>query len=240
MSLVRFGDGDAAELWLQIGIDIRVAAALFGIGWVLALWFLGLYRLRVRWRLLTEAKDIARATLLVLAITLSTLFILHEDNVSRLFLVLLFVTQPLVTLAGRMALRYVFGALRRRGFNTRFMLVVGTGTLAQTFADRIEGRPALGIRVVGHLSIPGEPDIVVSRPILGSLGMTKAIFHSQVIDEVALCLPPSAAHHIEPCSASSPPMRARRSGSPSTRQGVAPELPTGGVRGLHRAVAGPR
>jgi exopolysaccharide biosynthesis polyprenyl glycosylphosphotransferase len=200
VSLIRFGDGDAAELWRQIGIDIRVAAALFGSGWVLALWFVGLYRLRVRWRLLSEAQDIAKATLVVLTITLSTLFIFHEDNVSRLFLVLLFVTQPLVTLAGRTVLRYFFGAIRGRGYNTRFMLVIGTGTLAQRFADRIEGRPALGIRVVGHVSIPGEPHSVVSRPVLGSLGMTKAIFHTRVIDEVAVCLPPSAARHLDPVS----------------------------------------
>ena len=197
VSLVRFRDGDYDALWRQIGIDIRVAAVVVGAGWVLALWFVGLYRLRVRWRLLTEAKDIAKATLLVLAITLSTLFILHQDDVSRLFLVLFFVCQPLVTFAGRTFLRYGFGALRSRGFNTRFMLVIGSGALAQGFADRIESRPALGVRVVGHLSIPGEPDNAVRRPILGSLGMAPAILHSQVIDEVALCLPPKAAHHLE-------------------------------------------
>lgn len=200
MSLVRYGDGDAAELWRQIGIDIRVGAGVWAVAWVVALWSLGLYRLRVRWRLLTEARDIARATLLVLAFTLSTLFLFHRDNVSRLFLVLLFVIQPLVTLVGRIVLRLAFSGLRRRGFNTRFMLVVGTGLLAQSFADRVEGRPALGIRVVGHLSIPGEAERLVSRPILGSLAMTRAIFHSQVIDEVALCLPPSASEHLEPLS----------------------------------------
>ncbi len=199
-SLVRFGDGDLAVMWREIGIDVRVAAALFATGWVLALRYFGLYRLRVRWRLLTEAEDIAKATLLVLAVTLSLLFVLHQDNVSRLFLVLLFVTMPLVTLAGRTLLRVAFGALRRRGFNTRFMLVVGTGTLAQSFADRIENHSSLGIRVVGHLSIPGEPDSIVTRPILGSLEMTRAIFHSRVIDEVAVCLPPSAARHLEPIS----------------------------------------
>jgi exopolysaccharide biosynthesis polyprenyl glycosylphosphotransferase len=90
--------------------------------------------------------------------------------------------------------------MRRRGFNTRFMLVIGTGTLAQTFADRVEGRPALGIEVVGHVAIPGEPERLVSRPVLGSLGMINAIFRSQAIDEVAVCLQPSAAHHLEPIS----------------------------------------
>ena len=56
VSLLRFGDGGAAELWPRLGIEIQVAAALFAVVWVLTLWFFGLYRLRVRWRLVTEAQ----------------------------------------------------------------------------------------------------------------------------------------------------------------------------------------
>jgi exopolysaccharide biosynthesis polyprenyl glycosylphosphotransferase len=200
VSLVRFGDGEVAELWGQTGIDTRLAAVLFGLGWVVALWYTGLYRLRVRWRLRTEAKDIARATLLVLAVTLSTLFLLKLQDASRLFLALLFITQPLVTLVGRTYLRYGFGALRRRGYNTRFMLVAGTGTLAQDFADRVEARPTLGIRVIGHLSVPDELEDSVSRPILGTLEEIQSIFHSRVVDEVAVCLPATASRFLEPLS----------------------------------------
>ena len=192
VSLVRFGDGEAGEFWRRLGIDIRVAAILFGIAWVSALWSMGLYQLRIRWRLLTEARDIVRTMLLLLVLTLATLFVLKQANVSRLFLAVLFLTQPVVTLAGRAIIRYWFGALRGRGYNTRYMLIAGTGTLAQDFADRVEGRLALGIRVIGHLSVPGEPDGAVSRPILGSLEEIEAIFHSRVVDEVAVCLPPTA------------------------------------------------
>jgi exopolysaccharide biosynthesis polyprenyl glycosylphosphotransferase len=200
VSRVRFGDADMAQLWSGIGIDIRVAAALFGLAWVVALWSLGLYRLRARWRFMTEAQDIARATLLVLVVTLSTMFVLKWEGVSRLFLALLFVTQPLVTLAGRSCLRYAFGELRRRGYNTGFMLIAGTGNLAQDFADRIEASQGLGIRVIGHLSVPGEPEEVISRPILGTLDDIQAIFHSRVVDEIAVCLPVTAAQYLEPIS----------------------------------------
>ena len=200
VSLVRFGDGDVSQLWARIGIDIRLAAVLFGLGWVAALWSRGLYRLRVRWRLLTEARDIAKASVLVLVVTLSTLFVFKQDNVSRLFLGLLFVAQPLVTLAGRFGLRSGFGALRRRGYNTHFMLIIGTGSEAQTFADRVESRTALGIRVIGHLLAPGEDPPAVSRPVLGTVEEMESIFHSRVVDEVGVCLPSSAAQYVEPVS----------------------------------------
>jgi len=62
------------DIWQRIGLDIRVVAGLFGLAWVAALWFRGLYQLRTRWRLQSEALDILRATILVAALTLSALF----------------------------------------------------------------------------------------------------------------------------------------------------------------------
>ena len=159
VSVIRFGNTGWTGIWSRMGIDIRVAAIVFGIGWVVALWYHGLYRLRARWRLRTEAKDIARSTLLVAALTLSILFLFKQQDVSRIFLLSLFTAEPLVTLAIRGSLRLAFSQLRRRGLNARYMLVVGTGRLAQDFADLVEARPGLGISVIGHLSLPGEENL---------------------------------------------------------------------------------
>lgn len=197
VSFLRFSDGNPSQMWELVGIDIRLAASLFALTWVGALWYLGLYALRARWRLLSEAKDIAKATLVVVALTLSGLFALKLEDVSRLFLLLLFGTQPVVTLTGRAVMRWWFAALRRQGYDTRYMLVAGTGTLAQSFADQVASHPGLGMRVIGHLAIPGEVRLV-SRPILGTVDDIEEIFHSRIVDEVAVCLPPTAAHYLEP------------------------------------------
>ncbi len=198
VSFVRFRDGDPTALWRDLGIDIRLAALMFAVTWVAVLWTQGLYRLRARWRLWTEALDIGRATLVVVALTLSFLFLIKQEDVSRLFLALLFVTQPLVTLAGRGLLRLGFAWARRRGYDARFMLVAGTGRLAQDFADRVERHPAMGMQIIGHLAVPGEPETVVSRPILGTLDDIEDILHTRIVDEVAVCLPPTAARMLEP------------------------------------------
>jgi exopolysaccharide biosynthesis polyprenyl glycosylphosphotransferase len=197
ISFVRFGN-TGIGIWTRLGIDIRLAAIAFGIIWVVVLWYHGLYRLRARWRLRSEAVDIARSTLLVAALTLSILFIFKQEDVSRIFLLALFTAQPLVTLASRGALRYTFSELRRRGYNGRFMLVVGTGKLAQDFADLVEARPGLGIRVIGHLSVPGEAQQLVTRPILGGLDAIEEVLHTNIVDEVAACLPPESASLLEP------------------------------------------
>ena len=198
VSVVRFGDGEWMEIWNRIGIDIRQVAILFGLTWMSALWLVGLYRLRTRWQFRSEAKDILRATILVAALTLSSLFIFKEGNVSRLFLVILFLVQPLVTLSMRAVMRIGLTRLRETGRNTHFMLVVGTGRLAREFADKVEDRGGLGIRVIGHLSVPDGTTVALRRPILGSVDDIDRVFHDQVVDEVAVCLEPNTLHYLDP------------------------------------------
>ena len=198
VSILRFRDGDPIALWRELGIDIRLAALLFALTWVAVLWSNGLYRLSVRWRLWTEVWDIARATLVVVAITLATLFLFKQEDVSRLFLVLLFIAQPAVTLAGRVLLRTTFEAIRRRGHDPRYMIVAGTGRLAEDFANRVESHPGLGVQIIGHLSAPGEVERLVTRPVLGTVDQIEDILHANVVDEVAVCLPPTAARYLEP------------------------------------------
>ena len=197
-SIARFGDGEWLAIWQRLGLDIRVVAALFGLAWVAALWYRGLYQLQSRWQLRSEAVDILRATVLVAAFSLSALFVFKQDSVSRLFLLILFTAQPVVALAIRAALRAWFTGLRVRGRNSHTMLVVGTGRLAHDFADRVEGRIGLGISVIGHLAVPGETPGDVGRPVLGSIEEIGQVFHSHVVDEVAICLDPAFVHYLDP------------------------------------------
>jgi exopolysaccharide biosynthesis polyprenyl glycosylphosphotransferase len=195
VSAVRF-EADPTAIW-SVGVDVVPAAVLFGASWVSVFWVLGLYRLRARWGWLAEARDIVRGTVVVLAFTLSLLFLLHQDDVSRLFLALLFVVQPAVMLAGRAVLRRWFESQRLRGQDTNYMLIVGTGPLAQAFADRIESHAALGIKVLGHLRVGPGPS-AVSRPTLGSVDEINAVFRAHVVDEVGICLGDGEAHYLEP------------------------------------------
>jgi exopolysaccharide biosynthesis polyprenyl glycosylphosphotransferase len=211
VSALRFYVGGPTTEW-SVGLDVAPAAVLFATTWGSVLWGLGLYRLRVRWSLMSEARDLVRATVVVLAITLSLLFLFHQDDVSRVFLALLFVVQPTVSLIERAALRAWFDVLRRRGYNTSYMLVVGTGPVAQSFADRVEARRDLGLSVVGHMSVPlsvrraddslpgaiGYEEPRVTRPVLGRIEDLHRIFQTVAVDEVAVVLPPGASDLLEP------------------------------------------
>jgi exopolysaccharide biosynthesis polyprenyl glycosylphosphotransferase len=197
---VRFaGDGGGVRgIWRALHVEPWLLAVTFAILWVSVLWVSGLYRLNARWRVWTEVRDLARATVLVVAISLSALFLVNFTAISRLYLVYLFVAVLGVTLAGRLLVRAAFNWNRAQGRDPRYMLVVGTGQLAQDFADRVEAHAGLGLRIVGHLSAPNEPDAVVTRPILGSINELHDVFRDQVVDEVAICLPPAASRLLEP------------------------------------------
>jgi len=198
VAAIRFQGGGMRTLLEALGLGLLPAALLFAVVWVVALWLAGLYRLDARLRIWTEVRDVVRATIFVLAVTLSALFLVKGTDVSRLFLAFLFVAQPAVTLGGRLVLRAAFEAGRRRGHDPRFMLVAGTGSLAQAFADRVESHPGMGLQIIGHLSVPGETEQLVTRPVLGTVHEIEDIFHSRVVDEVAVCLPPTAMRFVEP------------------------------------------
>jgi exopolysaccharide biosynthesis polyprenyl glycosylphosphotransferase len=216
VSTLRFGPG-WFDSWTAVGIDPRALALLYAIGWTTVLWLFGLYRLRVRWSVRTEVLDIARSILLLAVATFVLLFWLKLPNVSRLFLLLLFPAQLVVGTASRYLLRRAFGVARTRGMNARFMLIVGAGPAAISFADRVEARREMGLHVVGHLADPeasadaaipemarGTTRVVdgrtlaVHRPVLGSIDDIERVLHTMVVDEVAICLPPSEVRFVEP------------------------------------------
>lgn len=196
LSAWRFGP-DWAVWWRLIVPQPEVFAVVYSVTWVAALTSVGLYRPRARWSLWSEAKDVLRATIVMVLVTLSVLFVFNWPNVSRLLLVILFPAQAAATIALRALIRLVFGRMRRRGMNLRFVLVLGTDERAERFAATIEAHRDLGLRVVGLLS--AEPDARPGNrwPILGSLEDLERVLHTRIVDEVAICLPFSMWTHID-------------------------------------------
>jgi exopolysaccharide biosynthesis polyprenyl glycosylphosphotransferase len=199
ISIAQFGP-PWVSTWRHAGFDPVAIATVYAAIWVSVLWLHGLYRLRWRWSIRSEVRDVLRADLLIAVASFTALFLFKLPDVSRRFLVTLFVVQAAVTLASRLSIRLGLGALRDRGHNRRYVLVVGTGAAAQRFADRIERHRELGLRVIGHLALDsvGSASVVGTRPVLGTIDDIEDILHGQVVDEVAVCLSPEHVGLVEP------------------------------------------
>jgi exopolysaccharide biosynthesis polyprenyl glycosylphosphotransferase len=198
ISILRFGQGQALSNLDYALPDPRGVVLVFAGGWVATLWMHGLYRSRARWTFRSEAGDILRATLTFAVATLALLFIFKLPDVSRLLLIYLFPSMAVTAFVTRLELRLWLTRLRNNGRNTRFMLVVGASERAQQFADLVECHHELGIKVIGHLKgMPSDKGIVLTRSSLGTLDELTTILHSEVVDEVAICLPFSEQEAID-------------------------------------------
>ncbi len=198
LSAIRFGPGNAFQA-LAWGLpDARASLLLFAGAWAVCLWANGLYRSRARWTSQREAVDVLRATLTFSVGTLVFLYAFKLPDVSRLLLVLLFPSMGAMALVTRTGLRLLLVARRRSGRNTRFMLVVGANERAQRFADLVENHYELGLKVIGHVSGPSDDrGFIPRRPVLGTVEDVTSLLHSEIVDEVAVCLPFSEQDAIE-------------------------------------------
>jgi exopolysaccharide biosynthesis polyprenyl glycosylphosphotransferase len=187
LSIARFG-GDWLTVWRPLVEQPVIVAAGYGVAWVAILWLHGLYRPRARWSIRSEGLAILRATIILGLITGTVLFAFRLPDVSRLFLILLFPTQWLVTLATRVALRLTFERLRARGYNVRYVLVVGEGARGQGFAKKLEGHRELGLRVLGFVDDEAH-ELPAKWKHLGPVDMIESLLHAEVVDEVAICMP---------------------------------------------------
>lgn len=198
LSVARFGE-DWSIYWRYIVPEPLALPAILGGGWVAILAYFGLYRPRARWSVWTEAVDIAKATAVLTVVTLSVLFVFRLPDVSRLFLLGFFPALAATTMLDRLALRILFRRLRAAGWNQRFVLVVGAGPRAQSFAAKLEGHRELGLHVIGFLD-DEDFDLPPKWPLLGPLARIETILHERVIDEVAICLPFSQWHKVDAIS----------------------------------------
>jgi exopolysaccharide biosynthesis polyprenyl glycosylphosphotransferase len=196
---IRFGDTTWWPHDVRTSLpDANLAVAVFVSMWIAVLWIHGMYRSRARWTRRGDIVAILRATLVQLAFTLSLLYILKLPDVSRLLLIVVFPSLAAAAIGIRIAIRQFLIFARDHGRNVRYVLVVGANSRAKAFADLIESHAELGLVVIGHLKGDrSDGGVVLERPLLGMLSDLEQVFHSQIVDEVVICLPFSNEELIE-------------------------------------------
>jgi exopolysaccharide biosynthesis polyprenyl glycosylphosphotransferase len=88
---------------------------------------------------------------------------------------------------------------RRRGYNVRFILVVGTDARARMFIGLLKQHTDWGLKVRGVLALnPAEQEREVEGcPILGSLADLAEVCKRNPIDEVVFCVPRASLPDVE-------------------------------------------
>jgi exopolysaccharide biosynthesis polyprenyl glycosylphosphotransferase len=179
--------GARGDFWHDAMPDSRLGLALLVSAWVMILWLHGGYRPRARWSIRSDARLIARAVVLLAVATFAFLYLAQLPEVSRPYLLILFASLLAATVGTRIALRAAFGTARRRGYNRRNVLVLGTGARARELAEKLENHAELGLNVVGFLG-DETSELPARWAHLGPIERLLDVIHDQVVDEVAICL----------------------------------------------------
>ena len=123
--------------------------------WYVVFRFSGVYRPYRRRKFSDIALDVMKSIAVCVMLMLVVLFLLKEQAVSRIFL-MLFVGLDVALLVGsKWVVFTILKNLRKRGYNFRNVLIVGCGPRAGDVARSIEQRPEAGFRVIGCLSAGG-------------------------------------------------------------------------------------
>ena len=155
--------------------------------WLLAAWLnqvYDVYRLRP---LGSEVSRLLRAGITTgVGIIALTFLAKHQQEVSRLFLVLYLVLAMAVLVTSRTALRFTARSARKRGFNGHVYAVVGTGALAGQMVERFALHPQWGYTFAGHIRLDDTPS---PGPVLGDLADLGTILEEHVLDEIVFAVP---------------------------------------------------
>ncbi len=160
--------------------------------WAFVFKRMGLYRPMRGVRRSIEVWRLVNANALALLFFMSVTYLFWEKQTefSRLVFVYFGAIGTVLTVAQRISLRFFLQELRRRGYNIRYMLIVGTGKVASDIVSRVRLRRELGIQLLGCLSKDGtEKKGPGGVPMMGSYSDLSEVLRSWDIDQVVVALP---------------------------------------------------
>ena len=120
----------------------------------------------------------------------TTAFLLKLYFLSRAFILILFASTVILLGIEKWSVILLLRRMRRRGFNFREMLIVGSGKRAGRFVRSIETNPDWGIKIHGLID---EKEMlgkhVCNSRVIGTFDDLARILDEEVVDEVVFMLP---------------------------------------------------
>lgn len=119
------------------------------------------------------------------ALIMMALYISKDIDFSRGALFIFFALENIFILLKHILVRKVLRHLRGKGYNQKFIIFVGNGTMVQTCLDELRSSPELGYTVIGYVA---DADGDIDAPRLGGLGRLEDILVNYKPDEVIAAL----------------------------------------------------
>jgi Undecaprenyl-phosphate glucose phosphotransferase len=150
----------------------------------------GLYRPKRISSRISEVFDITKACIVSVLILISLTFFVRQYEFSRLMFIYFTIIDIVLLSFSRAIFREILRFLRRRGYNQRFALIVGSGVSASGIIERIDSSPELGIKIEGYISADDDSrrDKLSGVSNIGTYAEIRALIMRREIDIVFIAL----------------------------------------------------
>ncbi len=164
---------------------IVLIAALFSVFVVLVLAVMGLYDPSRTRRLRQEIPRVWGGNLLGLLAGMALMYLVRAEDFSRGVLFSYYLVSSALLCLRRYLVRLALSGARKRGYNQRHVVVLGSGRLARQYAENIAADPTLGFHLLGFLGRGSTEE-----GYIGPLDSLSDILSRQDVDEVVAALEP--------------------------------------------------
>ncbi|MDO4343694.1 MAG: undecaprenyl-phosphate glucose phosphotransferase [Eubacteriales bacterium] len=145
-----------------------------------------------------EYGNIIKANLMGVLIFLALTMLVKQVNFSRGVVLTFFALNTFFDLVARVIIRKILMNIRRRGMNIKHILLVGYGSAAREYIDRILENPQWGYKVHGILDdSAGRAISYRGIPVIGRTDDLMNILSVNTLDEIAITLGLSEYYKLE-------------------------------------------
>lgn len=142
---------------------------------------------------------ILRCGFIGLLIFTSLGFLFKAAYVSRTFILLIFIFSSFTLIIEKIILIIMFREFRKRGFNFRSILIVGTGKRAKRFIDEVDQNREFGLKIVGLVDV--DPVLVTQEihghRVIGAIKDIPRLIEKHSVDIVVFIVPYGWLNQIE-------------------------------------------
>ncbi|HEY0433078.1 MAG TPA: undecaprenyl-phosphate glucose phosphotransferase [Chitinophagaceae bacterium] len=146
-------------IWLWVG---------FNVSWLVAGWMCNIYRENSMSSFENFSNRTLRAYLYFLAFILGYFFITKEHDISRLFMITVFVSIGLVTLVNRLVFLIILQYFRKQNYLMRKIIIVGYNDMSKRLVRQLE-EDTLDTKIIGFCENETEVHELSNYPILGGI-----------------------------------------------------------------------
>ncbi len=167
--------------------------------WWAALSSSGLYESFRRKNVIEIVWGIIKSAFFVMIALTTVEFIFKLQFISRIFIAFLFFISILFLIIERIFIVFFLRFLRKRGYNYKNVLIIGTGPRAENFIKLVHKHNEWGLKILGLIDIDKNMmgKAILEEKVIGTLDDIPKILNENVVNEVMFIVPRSWLSIIE-------------------------------------------